>query len=71
MDEGTNTGRVISGATTLIGAGVSWADQLEQVLRIAGSLVALISGLVFLGFTLADRINKTRNKKNKHENKKH
>jgi hypothetical protein len=52
---------------SLLAAALSWVDAAEQLIRLAGSFVALVSGLVFLYFTLSDRL---RRRRHKHKNKK-
>jgi len=67
-NNGTNShltnavGKSISAVVSAAGATTSWVDQLEQAVRMMGSAVALLSGVVFLYFTVTDRI---KNKKHK------
>ena len=64
----------ITGGTVLAAAGatLSWITHLEEILRVAGSLVAITSGVVVIWFTIVDhnkkRSNKPKKKEHKHEN---
>lgn len=59
---------LVSGITMFASAGTSWIDELERLMRIGASAMALISGGVMLWFFIKDRKQKKRNKKYYEEN---
>lgn len=68
--EGTNMAKAtISGVTAVAGGAASWVEHIETGIRLAGSLVALIGGILTIWFIVVDRLEKRRKKK--HEKNKH
>lgn len=51
------------------GATLSWVHEFEHYVRIAGSLVAIASGITVIWFTIADHNKKRNGKPKKKEHK--
>lgn len=64
---GQEIGKLSGAAVAVVAAGTSWVEQAEAIIRVAGSFVALVSGCVVIYFTVLDRLDKRKAKKNETE----